>query len=241
MIIRIDLAYDGRNFHGSQRQKKHRTVQGDIESALKKLYLEPITLHLSGRTDAGVHAIRQVGHFKTSQEIPEDKALFALSNLLPSDIKLLALKWAEDDFHARYSAKEKTYRYVISFTDDVFRRPYETFVEPPLDLTAIDQSIKHLIGEHDFFAFSNRRKGERTTIRTLHEISYEEEADKLIFRFRGDGFLYKMVRILMQYLIEVGRGKIDPEQTKQILLTHSKEFTRRVAPPQGLYLEYIEY
>lgn len=241
MTFRIDLSYDGRNFHGSQRQTKHRTVQAEIERALKKLYLEPITLHLSGRTDAGVHAIRQVGHFKTKQVIPEDKALFALNNLMPSDIKLLALKWTEDDFHARYSAKEKTYRYVISFTDDVFQRPYETFLDKTLDLTAVDRAIQQLIGEHDFYAFSNRRQGERSTIRTLHEISYETKADKLIFRFRGDGFLYKMVRILMQYLIEVGQGAIDPAKTKDILLSHSKEFTRKVAPAQGLYLEGIQY
>lgn len=241
MIIRLDYSYDGRNFSGSQRQLKARTVQEEIEQALKKLYLEPITLHQSGRTDSGVHALHQVAHFKTKTVIPPDKAAYALSHLLPPDIQLIALSPAEADFHARYSAREKTYRYRISYHDDVFLRPYQLYLAQPLDLTAIDQAIAQLIGEHDFYAFSNRRKGETSTVRTLYDISYHEENQAVIFRFRGNGFLYKMVRILMQYLIEVGQGRMDPKLTGAILASRDKKYTRKVAPPEGLYLEHIKY
>ena len=241
MTIRIDFSYDGRNFHGSQRQKHQRTVQGEMEAALRKLYHEPITLHLSGRTDSGVHALRQVAHFKAKPVIPLESALFALSNLMPPDIMLLQLDQVDDDFHARYSAKQKTYLYVISYRDDVFQRPYQTYLDRPLNLSQIDRAIDQLVGKHDFYSFSNRRKGERTTVRTLYEISYQQTGDQLEFRFRADGYLYKMVRILMQFLIEIGWQKIDPDKTSQILQSHSRELTRKVAPPQGLYLEEIMY
>lgn len=241
MKIRLDIAYDGRNFYGSQRQKNHRTVQGEVEQVLGILYQTPISLQFSGRTDGGVHALKQVGHFSPTLEIPLDRLHYALSSLLPSDIQLLEVAEGEDSFHARFSAKEKTYRYVLTTKDDVFTRPYRTLIKKALDFSRIDVAIGQLVGEHDFYSFSNRRAGETSTIRNLREISYREDGDTIIFTFRGDGFLYKMVRILMQYLIHVGQSKLEPEKTGEILLARSREFTRQVAPPQGLYLVDIDY
>lgn len=240
-MIRLDLAYDGRNFFGSQRQKNHRTVQGEIEQVLAILYQQPVSLQLSGRTDSGVHAKHQVGHFRAGLDIPIDRLDYALRSLLPSDIQLLDVSVALADFHARYSAKEKTYQYVLTKRDDVFTRPYKLYLNSDLDLTAMRQAMTDLQGRHDFYAFSNRRKGETSTVRTIHQISYEQLGDDIIVTFRGDGFLYKMVRILMQYLLHVGQGELRPDLTGEIIASRSRELTRKVAPAQGLYLVDIKY
>lgn len=241
MNLRIDIAYDGRNFFGSQRQLRERTVQGELERVLAILFQQPIGLQLSSRTDAGVHARRQVGHFHTTRDIPKDRVSYALTSLLPQDIQLLNLMEVSEHFHARFDATEKTYEYHLTYRDDVFERAYKVFLSQPLDLMLIDQAISQLVGEHDFFSFSNRRKAEQSTVRNLRAINYRLDGNDLIFSFRGEGFLYKMVRILMQYLIHVGTGKIDPARTRDILESHSREHTRKVAPPQGLYLTDIRY
>lgn len=241
MRIRMDLAYDGRNFFGYQRQKHERTVQGELERLLSILYKIDIHLHASGRTDTGVHALQQVCAFSTELAIPPDKLLYALNHLGPADIRILDVKEVDEYFHPRFSALSKTYQYRFMLEDDLFRRPYCVLLPKPIDLHRIDEAIKHLIGTHDFYAFSNRRKGEGSTVRTLHDIHYEQTDQELVFTFTGDGFLYKMVRILMQYLLEVGKRGIDAHRTPHILDSHSREFTRKVAPPQGLYLVQVNY
>ena len=241
MNVRIDLAYDGRNFFGSQRQLLERTVQGELERVLAILYQQPIGVQLSSRTDTGVHARRQVGHFHTNRNIPLDRVDYALRSLLPQDIQLIGLTEVSEQFHARFDATEKTYQYHLTYHDDVFDRAYKVFLSRPLDLELVDQAIPALVGEHDFFSFSNRRKAEKSTIRDLRAIHYQLDGDNLVFTFRGEGFLYKMVRILMQYLIQVGMGKIDPARTRDVLANRSREHTRKVAPPQGLYLVDIQY
>lgn len=241
MRVRLDIAYDGRNFFGYQRQKHERTVQGELESLLAVLYKSEIHVHASGRTDTGVHALQQVCAFDAALHIPLERLLYALNHLAPSDLKILQVQEVPRDFHPRFGAISKTYRYRLMLEDDLFQRPYKLYLKDSLDLQSIDRAIDFLLGTHDFYSFSNRRKGEKTTIRTLYDLHYDRMDNDLTFTFTGDGFLYKMVRILMQYLLDVGRGKQDAAQTAHILNTHSREFTRRVAPPQALYLCAVAY
>lgn len=241
MRVRLDIAYDGRNFFGYQRQKQERTVQGELEDLLSLLYKSSVHLHASGRTDSGVHALQQVCAFDTQLRIPEDKLFYVLNQLAPSDLKILAVQEASLDFHPRFDAVSKTYQYKFMLQDDLFQRPYKVYLEDQLDFDAIDQAITVLQGTHDFFSFSNRRRGENSTIRTMEEIRYERTGQELVFSFKGDGFLYKMVRIVMQYLLEVGRKRVEAGMTQKILDSRSREFTRKVAPPQGLYLYKVVY
>lgn len=237
----LKLTYDGRNFSGYQVQPMKRTVQGEVEEILSLLFKKKIILQASGRTDAGVHARGQIIAFHEEAILPPEKLCYALNRLLPRDIKVLDCQYEAKDFHPRFDAIAKMYRYRISYSDALFERPYTLSLSKPVNLEKMKEAFPLLEGERDFYNFSNRRRQEGSTCRHLYRIYLEEKEKGFDLLFLGNGFLYKMVRILVAYLLEIGYGKIEPEATLSIFQERDRKYTRKVAAPQGLYLEKVYY
>lgn len=243
--LKLTLSYDGTNFSGYQIQPNKRTIQGELERALHRMHKNKyVKVYASGRTDAGVHAIGQVVHFESSLNLPTARWKKALNTLLPSDITIKQVVVASDDFHARYDAIEKEYRYIV-LTDSeyhVFKRNYVYQLNETMDIKAIQKACLSLVGTHDFTSFSSARatvKGSK--VRTLTDVRCEITDEGFTFIFRGDGFLYHMVRILVGTLLEVGSGKRKPEDIQNLVEQKNRNLTGRTAPPQGLYLWEVIY
>lgn len=243
--LKLTLSYDGTNFSGYQVQPNKRTVQSELEKALQRMHKQKdIKVYASGRTDTGVHAIGQVVHFESFLELEEEKWKRALNTLLPEDIAITQVEAVSNDFHARFDALEKEYRYfvLVDKVHDVFKRNYVHQIKESLDLKAIQQACSYLVGTHDFTTFSSARatvKGSK--VRTLNEARCEASEDGFTFIFRGDGFLYHMVRILVGTLLEVGAGKRDPAHIPLLIDQKDRSAAGKTAPPQGLYLWEVSY
>jgi tRNA pseudouridine38-40 synthase len=181
----------------------------------------------------------QVVGFRGPEIMDISRLSYVLGRFLPQDIKINEICYS--NLHPRFDALGKTYIYRCSYEDNLFLRPYALIIKKKLDLGAIEEAALCLEGEHDFYNFSNRRVAEGPTRRNLYRIKIEEEDKGFTVEFTGDGFLYKMVRIIMAYLLKVGHGKIDPKRTNEIILQKDRKYTREVAPPQGLYLEKVFY
>lgn len=242
---RMSVAYDGSSYSGWQVQPRHVTVQGELERVLQELCGGKVRVESSGRTDSGVHAREQVAHF----DLPEagfrsEKLLVGMNALLVPDIRVLSLRQASPDFHARFSAKGKEYRYFISNAKVLppFQRLYRTWIRERLDVPAMQKAARILQGRHDFAAFAaNPNRELDGTCRTVHILTVTKRGGEIVIRAVGDGFLYKMVRSLSGFLIRIGRGELPPEAAKSIL--ESKVRTARVptAPPEGLFLWRVYY
>ncbi|MCS0656274.1 tRNA pseudouridine(38-40) synthase TruA [Cytobacillus firmus] len=238
------VTYDGTLFAGYQVQPGKRTVQGELERALKKIHKgKDIRVTASGRTDAGVHARGQVIHFDSPLNIPIEKWEIALNSLLPDDVAIIGTETVSDDFHVRFDAKRKEYRYFVhrSSRRDPFKRQYAYQYPYPINKDAIRQAAAGLIGTHDFTSFCSAKTEVEDKVRELQEIDVLEEGNMIIFRFRGTGFLYNMVRILTGTLLEVGSGERDPESMPAVLKEKNRSAAGKTAPPQGLYLWEVFY
>lgn len=242
-VIKLTISYDGTNFFGWQRQSKLRSVQGEIEKVLTKIVKSPVEIDGAGRTDAGVHAIGQTATFGMESTIPLENLKRAMNNFLPSDVYISNVEEMPPDFHARYSAIGKTYVYQINHRKarDVFKANYSYCYPYDLDDEKIKQAMKYLIGEHDFSSFKATGSSAGNPVRTIHDITLKREGQSLTFTFTGNGFLYKMVRILTAFLLEVGQGHYAPEMTLDLLKNPSRKNTAKVAPAQGLYLKEVYY
>ena len=237
------VQYDGTRYSGWQKQgNTGNTIQGKLEKAISGLLGESIEVAGSGRTDAGVHARGQVANFRTEQRLEPDKFCGKLNDALPEDISVSQLTVASPRFHARLSAKEKTYRYTIqnSPVTDVFSRKYEYKMTDKLKVSAMEQAAEYLIGTHDFKGFSAGHT-KKSTIRHIRSIEICQEGSKIYLTFTGNGFLYNMVRILVGTLIEVGRGERLPESISEVLKTQDRTKAGFTAPPQGLCLMEVKY
>ena len=240
----MTVAYDGARYFGWQVQPDKTTVQGELERVLLELTGESTRVHCSGRTDTGVHARGQVAHFDLESELQPPRALLGLNALLPEDIRVLTLKKASADFHSRFSATAKEYRYFI-WNGPVLPphvRLYRTHIKTPLDTKAMAQAAKALVGRNDFAAFSanpNREIGE--TVRLVHELTVRRHGHEIVLIARGEGFLYKMVRSLAGFLIRVGTGELEPDVAAGILASGVRTAQVPTAPPQGLFLWKVEY
>jgi tRNA pseudouridine38-40 synthase len=238
------LAYDGSQFSGYQVQPEKRTVQGEVEKALQKLHKgELIKVYASGRTDAGVHAKGQVIHFDSNLSIPVEKWPVALNSLLPDDISILQAEKVGMDFHARYDASGKEYRYFVhlSAVRDPFRRNYAFQFPYSLNLSLMQEAKGALIGVHDFTSFCSAKTDVEDRVREVKQIEIKLEENMLCFRFVGKGFLYNMVRIMVGTLLQVGSGEIAPSAVKEILAKKNRIYAGKTAPPQGLYLWEVFY
>ena len=197
----------------------------------------------SGRTDAGVHALAQVANFKTSKYFDKDKFLTEVNAFLPQDIRITEVESVDERFHARLSAVSKTYEYVIdnALVADVFARKYSCRVEEPLNVEAMREAAKLLIGTHDYISFCGNKKFKKSSVRTVTDIVITESDGKIRIAFSGDGFLQNMVRIMAGTLIEVGLGKRDASSMTAILEAKSREVAGMMAPPEGLFLKEVRY
>ncbi len=242
--IKLKIEYDGTNYHGWQIQKNANSVQETIERAISKLLGEEVGIVGCSRTDVGVHAYGQVAHFATDSSIPGDKFSYAINNLLPSDIVIQQSEEVSEEFHSRYSAKGKKYRYLIyngAHASAIMRnRTYH--VRPELDFEKMRKAAKYFIGQHDFAAFQATGGQVRSTVREIYDMELLRKEDNLIsVEVSGNGFLYNMVRIIAGTLVYVGMDKIDADEIHEIIDSLDRTRAGKTAPSEGLYLMEIYY
>ena len=241
--IKLTIEYDGKDFNGWQKQPNKLNIQGEIERAIKDITGEDVDLIASGRTDAGVHALGQVANFKTNSNIPVEKIPIALNTKLKRSIRILVAEEVEERFHSRYNCKKKTYRYVInnSANGTAIYRNLEYNFSQKLNVDKMNGAVKYFIGEHDFKGFKASGTSAKSSVRTIYDAKVYKNGDRVNIELTGNGFLYNMVRIIAGTLIDVGIGKILPEQITDII--NSKERTKagKTLPPNGLYLVKVEY
>lgn len=237
--IRMLLQYEGTRYQGWQRQQStDNTIQGKLENLLTRMCGEPIEIQGSGRTDAGVHALGQVANFHTNSRMSTEEMLVYINRYLPEDIAVVALTEAAPRFHSRLNACGKHYEYLVvnSEIPDVFYRRYALEVPEKLDVQAMEQAAAHLCGEHDFKSFTSAKKGKKSTVRRIDEITIVREGQKIRFSFKGSGFLHHMIRIIMGTLLQVGKGERSPESIPEIIEAQNREMAGPLVPAKGLTL-----
>ena len=241
MRYKCTLMYDGTNFHGFQIQDDLRTVQLEIENVLKIITKENTKIYAAGRTDTHVHALGQVFHFDTDIMMKEWQMKNAINSRLPSDVYVKEVEIVDDNFHSRFSAHEKTYRYIIDLNEyNPLLAPYRYYYKHKLDYDKMKDASEIFIGEHDFKSFTKNHKIENT-VRTIYDISFKNENNVITIEFRGNGFLHNMVRIIVAMLIEVGNKRKTKEDLKNILESKNRKLAPKIAPANALYLVNIKY
>ena len=242
--IKLTIEYDGKEFNGWQKQPDKLNIQGNIEKAIEAVTKQPVDLNASGRTDAGVHAYGQVANFKTNSTIPIEKMAIAINTNLKKSIRILKAEEVDDRFHSRLTCKRKTYRYVINNSEygSAIHRNYETHIPMKLDINKMKEAAKYFEGEHDFKAFKASGTSSKNSVRTIFKAEVKEMPNERIYiELTGSGFLYNMVRIISGTLVDVGIGKIEPEDILNIIKEGKRELAGKTLPPQGLYLLKVEY
>ncbi len=241
--LKITLAYDGTAYRGFQLQPGEDTIQARLESALSQMAKEPIRVTAAGRTDSGVHAWAQVAHCCLPRPIPPRGILEGLNSMLPEDIRVRFVSEAEDDFHARFDARSKTYRYYFdrSPVPSPFRARYTLHYPYGLDREALDRGASHFLGERDFAAFRASSCRARSTVRSCIRSTFLDEGGELVFEITATGFLHHMVRNLVGTLLEVGRGKREPSSLESILASRQRSEAGPTAPAKGLHLVKVTY
>ncbi|MGL5642633.1 MAG: tRNA pseudouridine(38-40) synthase TruA [Paraclostridium sp.] len=240
--IKLTIQYNGENYCGWQKQNDSLGIQGNIEKAIKEITKEDVKINGSGRTDAGVHALGQVANFNTNCNIPIDKIPNALNSKLPKDIVIINAEEKELDFHSRYCAKGKRYRYMI------YNNPYRSpiynnisyFVKYDLDFEKMKQEAKSMIGTYDFKGFMSSGSSVVDTVRTIYDIEVSRQEDLIVIEVEGNGFLYNMVRILVGTLVDIGRGRIDTDMLS-IIKSKTRSMAGHTAPAHGLFLKKVDY
>ena len=242
----MTFAYDGTNYKGYQKQPKGKTVQGEIEKALKKLNSDKkVDIHASGRTDAGVHAYNQKAHFDLSKKIESDKMIKSLNSLIPDDIYIKSIDEVDSTFHARYNVTAKEYIYEINMGQyNPIQKNYQYQYNKRLDVAEMERALKYLEGEHNFKSFTKagdeKEDYHRKIIQTLL-IRDTKDLNHITISFLGTGFLRYMVRNMVGLLIEVGEGKIKSEEVIDILNAEDRQKAGICAPACGLYLKDVFY
>lgn len=242
--FRIIIEYDGSRYFGWQTQKDQPTVQETIETALETIVGAPVALHGSGRTDRGAHALGQVASLSCETELPPDRLRSALNGNLPKDIAVLGAYEVDGDFHARFSATAKTYRYQIVNRPirSPLRRHRAWFVSDPIDVERMREGARHLVGEHDFRAFMKEGSEPRSTVRRVLRLEVERRGDEIVVEVEATGFLYTMVRAFVGCLVRVGRGDWAPDAIREVRDGPDRERVGpNTAPPHGLFLLEVRY
>lgn len=241
--IKLVFEYEGTRYHGLQVQENAHTVQREMESAIHNLTGEWVKMLFAGRTDTGVHAVGQVGVFDSGSTIPADRWAYALNSYLPEDVRVRSSEAVGADFHPRYQALSKTYRYLVyrSGAGQVFYRDRALCCRDTLDIEQMRKAAALFQGVHDFRAFCASGTSVKTFAREVYRCELHEESPLLWLDIEANGFLYNMVRIIMGTLLEVGRGKLPAERISQILDSLDRSQAGPTAPPQGLYLLKVSY
>ncbi len=243
---KMTISYDGTRYDGWQKQKNtENTIQGKLETLLSRMAGTEISVHGSGRTDAGVHALGQTANFRMDTELSEKELLDTINEYLPDDIAVRDLKAASDRFHSRLSAVGKVYRYrlYVGGGKPVFDRKYVWQLSDKPDIDNMRAAADFLVGQHDFRAFCGNRHMKKSTVRRLDRIKIEESPDgaRVDLIFEGNGFLQNMVRILVGTLVECGLGLRDPTDMERILASGERRLAGQTAPAKGLTLMEVNY
>lgn len=240
--IRAVLQYDGTEFHGFQVQPGLPTVQGAVEAKLRRVLQEPVRIVGAGRTDAGVHATGQVISFTTGARIPTEKLVVALNSLPPFTVILRKAEEAEEGFHARFGALSRSYQYaLLRGTPSPFLRRYAAWTPEVRRVDRMEAALKSLIGRHDFSSFCAAGSEVNHHVRTVSSARWVERGRLLLFRITADGFLQQMVRTIVGTLLEVERGKREPEEVVAILAGRDRRLAGTTAPAHGLCLTRVTY
>jgi tRNA pseudouridine38-40 synthase len=242
--FKITIEYDGSAYHGWQRQASERTIQGEIENALKTMTGNGITVTGSGRTDAGVHALNQTANFRCTTSLTPEVFLKGLNSLLPEDIVITSCKIVPEEFHARYDVKSKVYHYRIlnRSLPAAISRQYAWHIRKKLNLNAMQEALRCIIGRHDFKAFEGSGSPRISTVRCIIDADLvKTDNDYLVLKIEGDGFLKFMVRNIVGTLVDVGFDKITPHDFKQILISKDRNLAGITAPAHGLFLMEVKY
>jgi tRNA pseudouridine38-40 synthase len=242
--LKLIVAYDGAPFAGWQSQSHRNTVQDHLERAFERIAGTSVRVHGAGRTDAGVHALAQCAHADVTKILPPTRWTEALNALLPPAIRVVRCQYVSKNFHARLSAKGKIYRYRIWCAPILppfeYRRAWH--IPRPLDLKILQKAAKHFLGTHDFAAFAaNRGKPEESTIRTINSVRVWQKGPCVTIEFDGDGFLYKMVRLIVGSLVKCALGKMYVEDLVVWLDSGRATSPRLGAPAEGLFLVRVRY
>ncbi len=253
--LKLTVAYDGAPFAGWQSQSHHNTVQDHLERVFERVTGGVVPVHGAGRTDAGVHALAQCAHVDVLKLLPAERWIKTLNALLPVTVRVLRCRYVSKDFHACFSAKGKIYRYRIWAAPVLppfeYRRAWH--VAQPLDLKILKSAAKHFVGTHDFAAFaanrgksasrtgSSRGEPEQSTVRTINSVRVRQKGPCVIMEFDGEGFLYKMVRLMAGALVKCGLGKMRVGEITSRLHSGKIGSARFTAPPEGLYLVRVRY
>lgn len=239
--IKLTIEYDGTRFSGWQWQPNVRTVQGELQRSLKKVLQKDIKLIGSGRTDVGVHALGQVANFHTSTKLTTENILKGANSNSERDVRILKAEEVEPSFHARYDAKRRMYRYVISKRQRAVGRQYAWVFEEKLDVEAMRNGSAYLLGKHDFSSFCQTGADVTHYISCVDDIEWRETDEEIIMEIVANRFLHNMVRIIVGSMVEVGRCKIVPDEVKNILNACDRKAAGITVPAQGLFLVRVEY
>lgn len=233
---KLTIEYAGTKYSGWQKQKNARTVQGELESAIAGFTRDNTFEFMgSGRTDAGVHALRQVAHLDVRKAVPAESLRRGINDGLPADIHVLAVDSVLHRFHARHSAVARSYLYQISRRRSAFAKPFVWWVKEPLDLDRMKAAAANFAGMHDFQAFSDDDPDEKSTEVLVEDVTIAEDGDLILIRVGGSHFIWKMVRRMVGVLAEAGKGAITPDQVWSV------DAARLTAPASGLFLERVFY
>ncbi|MCD7797563.1 MAG: tRNA pseudouridine(38-40) synthase TruA [Clostridiales bacterium] len=239
----ITIRYDGTNYHGWQVQDNVITVQQTFQDAVEKVFQSRLDVVGCSRTDAGVHANMYVLSLDTDMDIDCKGVIAALNTKLPKDIAVIDCKVGENDFHPRYSCVSKEYIYKLynGKIRDPFLANYSYFYKYPIDADYLNEQAQAFVGTYDYSGFCSVKSKVMNTVRTVKSFSVARDGDMVIFKVEADGFLYNMVRIMVETLLFVSEGKIKKDTLKDIILSKDRKKAGKTAPPQGLYLNKVNY
>jgi tRNA pseudouridine38-40 synthase len=244
--FKLVIEYTGTRYSGWQIQKNARTIQGEIDRAVRTVTRrQDFELYGSGRTDAGVHALEQVAHLDVSTTLPPASLVARLNDELPADINIIGAAVVPHRFHARHDAVARRYLYQIAKRRTAFAKPFVWWVKEPLDLGAMRAAARAFVGMRDFQSFADQDEPEpgqtRSTLVLVDRTEIVEDGDLVLVAIQGSHFLWKMVRRIVGVLVEVGRGRLDPEGATQLLIKASPLPARLTAPASGLFLDHVWY
>lgn len=244
--IKIEFSYNGQNYYGLQKQNNKQTVQGEIEKALTVLFKEKTSINLAGRTDRGVSAERMVANFQTNYAINPQKICYAINVLLPSDIRILSSEKVDDNFHARFSAKSKTYCYKLYSNNFALPTyPFETQIKFDVNFKNMKKAMKYLVGTKDFSSFVTNAKQNISCKRTIFLAKIKKQKilgiNHYYFYFKGSGFLYNQVRTMVGTILLCGQNKIKPKDVKKIIASKNRSMAGQCMRAEGLMLLNVDY
>jgi tRNA pseudouridine38-40 synthase len=242
MRFKLTIEYAGTRYSGWQIQKNAKTVQGEIDRAVREAAgTADFELYGSGRTDAGVHALAQVAHLDVHTSVPPESLRRRINDLLPSDINILRIDKVRHRFHARHDAVGRSYLYQVSRRRTAFGKSLVWWVKDDLDVAAMRHAAAAFVGFHDFRSFSDEDPGEKSTEVLVHTLDIHDDGDLIVVHIEGSHFIWKMVRRLVGVLVEVGRGAMSSDEAGAMLTTPSRVPARLTAPASGLFLERVYY